>query len=104
MPDTKILIFAYDYEGKFVPEHIIADLEDDLDGLEYGDVAESRYQVWEYPSGKIFAVKSDRVIDRDSSDYYSSPYTSQGTMWLPELVEIRTDKKMVEEAYKRFKK
>jgi len=56
----KIQISAYKYEGKYVPEGLIEDWNKEVDNFEYADVADGKYQVWEYPSGKIYDVRPDR--------------------------------------------
>lgn len=97
---NKVLLFAYEYKGEFYAETIIDDLESRLSGLEYGDVYEGEYQIWEYPSGKIFKIVPDRKVD--DKDYCSVPYTTKGTLWLPKLTLLKTNKDKVEEAYKRL--
>jgi hypothetical protein len=72
-------------------EQIIGDL---LSGTEYGDVKEGEIQVWEYPSGKLFAVKPDREVAEQ--DYYS---IASKDLWLPVLEEISEDKAKVRAAY-----
>ncbi len=102
MSNNKVLIFASadkNHDG-FYPEEIIENLNKFYDGLEYGDVAEGEYQIWEYPSGKIFDIKSDREVSKD--EYYTTPYTTKGTMWLPKLVEVEEDKEKVREVYDRL--
>ena len=93
-------IFVYHIENAFKPEHIVEDLHNELANLEYGDVADGDYQVWEYPSGKIFQITSDREVDDDN--FYSTPYTSKGTIWEPQLTEIFTDQAKVHEAYRKL--
>jgi hypothetical protein len=98
---NKILIFAYKYKGEFYPEYIVDDLDMLFSDLEYGDVFEGNYQIWEYPSGKINKIESDRKVD--DKNYYSTPYTDKGTIWLPKLSLIRTDKDKVADAYDKLK-
>ena len=99
MNDEKIKIFASkDKEGVYRPEEIISDWEHFHSGFEYGDVKESEYQVWEYPSGKIFDIIPDREVN-DEKEYYTTPYTTEGTMWLPKLEEAGIDTKKVTAAY-----
>ena len=90
-------ILAYEYKGKFKPEKLIDKLEYELSGLEYGDVVNDEYQIWEYPSGRVYQVQSDR--DVQDADFYSTPYNDKGTVWQPNLVHIKTDKEQVEKAY-----
>lgn len=97
---NKVLLFAYEYKGEFYAETIIDDLESRLSGLEYGDVYEGEYQIWEYPSGKIFNIEPDRKVD--DKYYYYVPYNTSGTIWLPKLTLLKTDKERVQEAYKQF--
>lgn len=82
-------------DGVYYAEEIVNDLDKFYDGLEYGDVFEGEYQLWEYPSGKIFKLTIDReVVDKY---YYTPPHVD---LWLPKLILLRTDKNKVEEAYK----
>ena len=90
---NKIQIFAYKYEGKFYPEHIIHNLDSEFSRLEYGDVYEGEYQIWEYPSGKMFQIESDRIVK--DNNYWSSP---NADLWIPILKQIKVDKKIVNEA------
>ncbi|MGH7196944.1 MAG: hypothetical protein ACREGJ_04260 [Candidatus Saccharimonadales bacterium] len=86
--------------GEFQGFEFSGDLEQIIDGYEYGDVAEGNYQIWEYPSGKIFRVEPDREVGE--KDYYTVPHTTKGIMWLPRLVEIDENRQMVESEYKRL--
>ncbi len=86
-----------DYYGS---EIVDKGLERYMESFEYGDIAEHEVQIWEYPAGKIYDVVPDRKVS--NADYYTTPYTSRGTMWLPKLVEIATDKNRVAEAYERL--
>jgi hypothetical protein len=70
-------------------------LDNHIWGFEYGDVAEAEYQIWEYPSGKIFQVIPDRKVSKNN--YYAPP--DKG-LWLPVLKEIGTDVNRVTEGYK----
>jgi hypothetical protein len=90
----KILLFAYKYNGEYVAERLIKNQERDFDRLEYGDVKENKFQIWEYPSGKIFLIASDRKIPEEK--YYSH---RDKNVWQPTLVHIATNKKMVEKAF-----
>ena len=65
-----------------------------LDGLEYGDVVTKEFQIWEYPSGKIFDIIPDRTT-LPTDDYSSASVNT----WLPKLVEKDVDQKKVMDAY-----
>ena len=95
--NKKILLFSYKYKDEYHPEHIIQDLESEFDRLEYGDVLEGEFQVWEYPSGKIYKIEPDRKVPDDK--YYSSRSSS---LWSPKLTEIEVDKRKVSEAYEQL--
>lgn len=97
---NKILLFAYKTNGDFFAERIIDDLDSALSRLEYGDVLEGEYQIWEYPSGKLFNITPDKEVEE--KDYYSTPNTNTGVKWLPKLMISSTDKNKVAEAYKRL--
>jgi len=81
------------------PVGISEQLDRLTDGLEYYDVAHGSYQIWEYPKGKIYDVRPDRRLSPDENQF-TTPYTTKGTIWLPELVEVATDTEKVSEAYK----
>lgn len=98
MTDGKVLIFASKRSAnEYRAEEFIDDINKVFSGLEYGDVAEGECQIWEYPSGKIFEISPDRKVD--AGDYYTTPYTTKGTMWLPKLVEVGKDTEKVQRAY-----
>src|SRR5262249_39684189 len=84
-------------DNQYEPEEIITNLKEFYSGLEYGDVAEGEYQVWEFPSGTIYDVVPDREVDKQH--YYTVPYTSSGTVWLPQLKKVGTDSNRVATAY-----
>jgi hypothetical protein len=84
-------------DGTYYAEKIIEDIERFYDGLEYGDVSKGEYQIWEYPSGRIFRIDPDREVDE--KNYYSVRYTTKGTIWLPKLRLVKTDKQRVEEIF-----
>ena len=84
-------------DGSFQPEEVIVDLEIFFAGLEYGDVTEGECQIWKYPNGNILQITSDRIVLEDN--YYSTPYTTKGTVWLPKLVKKEVDQKKVMDAY-----
>ncbi|HEX8182828.1 MAG TPA: hypothetical protein VF575_04480 [Candidatus Saccharimonadales bacterium] len=54
--NTQIKIFANLHGSEYFAEHIIENLEEKLSNLEYQDVKEGNYQVWEYPTGNIYDV------------------------------------------------
>jgi len=95
----RIWIFAYRYNGEYTPEEIVDNPEDQYAGLEYDDVKKGEYQLWEYPSGKIFNIDPDRQLT-SGQNQYSTPYSSSGTVWLPKLVETGLDKEKVSKAYR----
>lgn len=94
--EDKKLIFATEYNGEWHPEHLIENLEDSLDGLEYTDVKNGEYQVWEWPSGDIYALVADREVDPGKE--YSTQYGNDGENWKVVIKKIETDKKKVNEA------
>lgn len=94
---SKTLFFAYKYKEEFSPEHVIEDLKKDLSNLEYGDVHEENYQVWEYPSGLIFNIRPDREVA--SKDYYALPSSD---LWEPILIKDSLDKEKVKLAHEQF--
>jgi hypothetical protein len=99
MRERRTLIFAsLSTDDKYSPEEIVDDLERFYDGLEYGDVLDGEYQIWEYPSGQIFQLEPDREVP--DKDYYAAPHSKDGVVWLPRLTPIRTDKERVAEAYR----
>lgn len=98
MIDDQINIFCTKIKEVFYPEHIIKDLQREFDNLEYGDVAEGRYQVWQYPEGVIFDIVPDRELSNDL--YYSTPFASLGEIWKPLLWQTKIDKDLVDNAYR----
>lgn len=94
----KIYIFADRVQnGEYNGSELSSSLDTALDGLEYGDVATKQFQVWEYPSGKIYDIVPDRYSL--SEDDYSG---SDPDIWLPKLEYARTDEKLVFQEYKRL--
>ncbi len=64
-------------------------LESLCQDLEYGDVADGLYVVLDTE----YILKPDRPVS--DSDYYTTPYTSKGTMWLPKFGdELQLDSEM----------
>ena len=94
----KNLIFAELDKGKYRAQEIINNINIDFYNLEYGDVFEERYQVWEYPSGKIFSIIVDRKL-LEEKNYRSTP---DKNLWLPKLKYLKKDEKKVRDAYKFF--
>lgn len=86
--------------GSYYAEEIVNDLEDFYSGLEYGDVTKGEYQLWEYPSGKIFRIEPDREVAE--KDHYSTPYSGNKTVWEPKLVLLDTEQKRVKEIYEKL--
>lgn len=100
--EVKSQIFAYKSGNGYVAESVDINWEETLSSLEYQDVKDGEYQLWEYPSGKIFSIVPDRELDEDQNQY-STPYTTKGTIWLPILVEADRNKEKVAAAYQAFK-
>ncbi|HSX00416.1 MAG TPA: hypothetical protein VLH38_05260 [Patescibacteria group bacterium] len=90
-------IFAYLYEGEYVPETIYDSYQEALSDTEYDDIKKGKYQIWEYPSGKIFKIEPDREVNK--KDFWSAPGES---LWMPRLVQVEVDKKKVAEACDRL--
>ena len=82
---------------KYYPSELESTWEKIYESFEYGDVFEGAYQLWEYPTGKIFKIEPDRKVT--DKDYYSSPHS---TLWLPKLTLLTTDKMKVTEAYEKL--
>lgn len=100
MKDDNITwIFAYEHEGEYYPERLV-NIDKDLDNLEYADVKDNSYQLWQWPSGDIFAIVPDREVE--SGKEYSVPYDDSGTVWLPTLEKIASDKEKVDKALEKF--
>jgi hypothetical protein len=81
-------------DGAYWPTEYSHNLDDILNNFEYGDVVFGTYQIWEYPSGKIYAVSADKVMD--DHNYYSSP--SEDT-WRPIIIPVKESKSAVDSAY-----
>ena len=94
-------IFAYSHNGTYVPETVYSSQEEAVSGLEYGDVAQSRYQLWHYPSGDIFTIQSNKELDAEN---YQTSHGKDGVIWLPVLVKIGNDIEKVAEAYHALKR
>lgn len=91
---NKVYIFAEkNDEGNFDANEISDSISSLLENLEYGDVAANQFQVWEYPSGKIYNIVSDRELPYDD---YSTPSQQR---WLPKLSEMGSDLIKVESAF-----
>jgi hypothetical protein len=84
-------------DGTYSRTGLYSDIDYLFGGLEYGDVFEGNYQIWEFPSGKISMLKPDREVPKD--DYYAAPYKDY---WLPILEYIKTDKQKVTQAVRDF--
>ena len=96
MNEVKIFC-TKDKKGNYYGEHISDKLQDDLLNLEYGDVASAEFQVWEYPSGKIYDILPDRHLPDGN---FSTPSKEE---WLPILQYRSSDIGMVQKAYKTLK-
>lgn len=88
-------------DGTFTATELHKDLDTALNGLEYGDVAEGKFQIWEYPSGTIYDITVDREVPE--SNHYSTSLTSNGQVWAPKLAQSHTDKEIVASAVERLK-
>lgn len=96
--EEKQYMLAEEYtEQGFWPDSVEQSLDDMFNSLEYGDVYEGDYQVWEYPSGKVYEITPDRNV---ADKYYYSPPSDD--LWEPVLTEIGVDKQRVAEAYKKL--
>lgn len=94
---SKIYILAEKSGGEaYQPHELVANLEDFYANLEYGDVKEGEFQLWEHPTGKIFQIEADRDVEK--KNYYATPYGANGTIWLPKLVEVSVDEDKVSKA------
>lgn len=80
--------------NSYLASEIFTELNNKLWDLEYGDVIAGQYQIWEYPSGKVFDIESDRNNLR--SDDYSTPDPEH---WLPRLKLVAVDKGLVNSSY-----
>lgn len=97
--ETIYIHAEYDDRAKeYIPYEYNSSLGELTDGYEYEDVEKGKYQVWEYPSGKIFQVKPDR--DVDDKQLYSTPHSAKGIVWLPKLEELEENKQKVNDAVK----
>lgn len=92
-------IFAYQNEDTYIAESLYETVEDACASLEYLDVKQKKYQLWEYPSGKLYSIEPDRELPSDEN-MYSTSYNSKGIIWLPRLIEIGIDKQKADAAYK----
>lgn len=82
-------------------EIVQLDAERSFWNLEYGDVVKGNYQIWEYPSGKIYTVTTDRELEgKEYEDYYGMPNSD---IWLPVLTYKKTDQPLVSAEYHRLK-
>ncbi len=96
--NTKVYIQAdRQLNGDYVPTEVSSSLNRLAENFEYYDVVEGEYQIWEYPSGKIYAVKPSAKVTEDHLWSLASPDT-----WLPRLALVGVNKEAVEEAYKRL--
>lgn len=92
------ILAEYNSNGTFDPTEINDNIEGLYEGLEYGDVDEGSYQIWEYPSGKIYKIEPDRELPVNEN-HYITPYSNKGIVWLPKLIEIGLDVDKVSKAY-----
>lgn len=94
----KVYIFIVVYNDVFYPETLYGSLNECTDGIEYVDVVREDYQIWEYPSGKIFSVKSNKKLK--GSDEFKVPGKDS---WQPVYKLLKTDEKLVSELYEKIK-
>jgi hypothetical protein len=91
-------VLAALYQGEYYPERI-TEIEE-LDNLEYRDVEQMEYQIWEWPSGDIYTIASDRRVAEE--DAYSLPYGKNGIIWLPTLIKVANNQQKVADAIKKL--
>lgn len=94
----KLYIFGYIKDGEFVPESFFGSLPESTETLKYWASQEENYQVWEYPSGKIYSIKADKNLD----EKYASLMPGENS-WLPVFDLIKTDQEMVSNLYNEIK-
>lgn len=103
MDRNKIYIHAErvkDEGSRFRAYEYAQTLSDITEDYEYGDVRDKEFQIWEYPSGKMYDVVSDRELEGERyKDYYGLP---QSSVWLPKLKYTKTDKLLVQQEYERL--
>jgi hypothetical protein len=87
-------------DGTFKPQEVAQTQEDLYSSLEYGDVREHEYQLWEYPSGRMMWIEPDRKVDE--RHYYATPYGKDREIWLPILKDIGINEAGVSEAYEQL--
>lgn len=69
-----------------------------LEGLEYSDVLNGEFQIWEYPSGNIYDVRPDREITDNN-------YSVAGSdKWLTVLRYNSMNPELVHEGYSAISK
>lgn len=88
------------HDNVFYPSDIGRDLSSYAENLEYADVAVGNYQLWEYPSGRLFLIVPDRKVDE--KDQYATPFNRRGAVWLPQLNELGIDEAKVSDAFAKF--
>jgi len=98
--DVIYIFAAKDNAGEFYGEHVVTDLDKQLDNLEYKDVHAGEYQIWKYPVGEIYNVTSDREVS--SEDEYSVPNTNRGVIWKPLLEQVGLDPDFVSNEYQKL--
>lgn len=96
---NKEWIFASLYEGQFYPNDIR--VLEDLDNLEYVDVKEGEYQLWDPVTGDIYQIGIDREINQGKK--FSVQYDNHGVVWRPVILKIDNNKVKVNEAYNLLK-
>ena len=91
-------IFGFVKDGRFIPESLFLSLEDSVSSLKYWALNEEQYQVWEYPSGKIFELAANKQLDDKDDSSFPSPET-----WQPVFKPVEEDKSRVIELYEAIK-
>ena len=95
---TKYILADRADDGQYYGSEILeSDPQDFLAEFEYGDVVNNMFQIWEYPSGVIYQLKPDRKVD--DKHYFSTPYSSRGTIWEPLMIQIAIEKDKVDKAF-----
>lgn len=98
--NTMYILAARVADGTFKPQEIAQTKEGLCSSLEYGDVREHEYQLWEYPSGRMMWIESDRKVDE--KHYYATPYGKDQEVWLPILKDIGVNEAGVRKAYEQL--
>lgn len=93
-----VYIFGFSQGNKFVPESLFGSLQESTETLEYCDLQQENYEVWEYPSGKIYSIQADRDLGEQSK-----PLMPGEDSWLPIFKIKETDIELVSRLYEAIK-